>query len=394
MSPILDAERAEADRLLKLENPADRNLSQERIAQLVKAKAPPEDSANALRNLATPLQLDLDAEEAPPEYVIEGMFEVETVNLVSGDTGTAKSILFQDMTVAAATGRTWIGRKVHAERVLYIDEENPRRTVRRRLRALGARNDDLSAFRYINRQGVELGTERWDAWLRAEIEAFRPDLVVIDTAMSATTAEVNENDSVVALYKSLRPIVSELGTCAVILHHNRKDAPGGRRGDPSQAALGARQWAGQADQQFTLRTHGDLEIAEQADGSQALRRELILEGGKDREGIDSRPEQIVVLSHKSPRKALLDMEVKSEGHIARGEVSRKDQIGAEIVSYVREEDRVVGTAEIARAVDMDPDDGTFKAALRATHTGKKAHLEKPKKGHYAVRGQDSGGLPV
>lgn len=342
-----------------------------------------------------PLELDLDADPDPPAYVVEGMFEQDTVNIVTGDTGAAKSILFQDASVAAVTGRKWIGRAIHADRILYLDEENPKRTVRRRLRAMGARNEHREGLRYYNRVGVELGTPEWNAWLRGEIEDHRADLVFIDTAMSSTAVEVNENDSVVKLYKALKQIVSETGACIVVLHHNRKDSQAGRRGDASMAALGARQWAGQADQQFTIRTNGELEITAHEDGSRDKRREFILEGGKDREGEDGRPELIVVESHANRAGALETMTVASEGHVER-ELSEKDNLAAEIVEAVRvfcaENERPMRTKEIAAAVERDSNHGTFTGALAASVTGKRPRLRKADRGQYEPIQPNSGGM--
>jgi hypothetical protein len=80
-----------------------------------------------------------------------------------------------------------------------------------------------------------------------------------------TAADVNENDPVVALYKALRPIASDLGVAIILLHHERKQQVGQTR-DRSQAMLGARQWAGQADRQLTVRVNGHLEVTDRPDG--------------------------------------------------------------------------------------------------------------------------------
>lgn len=43
--------------------------------------------------------------------------------------------------VAAVSGEDWLGRKVNAQRVLYVDEENPKRVPHGRMRALGMTNE-------------------------------------------------------------------------------------------------------------------------------------------------------------------------------------------------------------------------------------------------------------
>jgi hypothetical protein len=341
------------------------------------------------------LDFDFDAPAPAPSYVVSGVFEAETVNVLSGDTGAAKSILAQALTAAALTGRKWLGRDVLTDRVLYVDEENPRIVPMARLRALGVENDHRDRLRYANRAGIELGTDKWDAWLRAEIEAHRPGLVIVDTAMAATAADVNENDSVVALYKALRPIASDLGVAIVLLHHERKQQVGQTR-DRSQAMLGARQWAGQADRQVTVRVNGHLEVTDRPDGGADKRREFVLEGGKDRMGESGRPELIVVSSVTGETGALQSMTVNSEGPIAP-ERSRKEQVADEIVEALRESERPMHTGALAEAVSEDPDGHTFKAALRSCVTGDRPRLLKVQKGLYdltdAAR-DGGGGLPI
>jgi hypothetical protein len=341
------------------------------------------------------LEFDFDAPAPAPSYVVRGVFEAETVNVLSGDTGAAKSILAQELTAAAVTGRPWLGRDVLTDRVLYIDEENPRIVPTARLRALGVENSHRDRLRYVNRAGVELGTDRWDAWLRTEIEAHRPGLVLVDTAMAATAADVNENDSVVSLYKALRPIASETGAAIVLLHHERKQQVGQTR-DRSQAMLGARQWAGQADRQLTVRVNGHLEVTDRPDGGADKRREFVLEGGKDRMGESGHPELIVVSSVTGPTGALQSMTVTSEGAVTP-ERSRKDQLADEIVEALRDAGRPMQTAELAEAVAEDADDGTFKAALRVCIAEDRPRVSKVRKGLYArtdAGREGGGGLPI
>jgi hypothetical protein len=341
------------------------------------------------------LEFDFDAPAPAPSYVVRGVFEAETVNVLSGDTGAAKSILAQELTAAAVTGRPWLGRDVLTDRVLYIDEENPRIVPTARLRALGVENSHRDRLRYVNRAGVELGTDRWDAWLRTEIEAHRPGLVLVDTAMAATAADVNENDSVVSLYKALRPIASETGAAIVLLHHERKQQVGQTR-DRSQAMLGARQWAGQADRQLTVRVNGHLEVTERPDGGADKRREFVLEGGKDRMGESGHPELVVVSSVTGPTGALQSMTVTSEGAVTP-ERSRKDQLADEIVEALREAGREMHTAALAEAVAEDADDGTFKAALRLCTAEDRPRVSKVRKGLYDLTDaghEGGGGLPI
>lgn len=180
----------------------------------------------AAATLGDPLEFDFEAEPEAPVWRVEQVYEQGTVNLFSGDTGAAKSIMAGALAVAAATGGDWLGRRVAPTYVLYVDEENPDRLVRRRLKALGMTNAARGALRYLNRQGVALDGEGSLEALRRDVERYDIGLVIIDTTTSATNADLLDNRAVADVFKALRATLGDLmaarGLTVVILHHERK----------------------------------------------------------------------------------------------------------------------------------------------------------------------------
>ena len=191
-----------------------------------------------------PLDLAVNAAPEQPDYLVEGFFERGTVNVLTGDTGTAKSFCALDLAVAVVTGRdTWVGRRIRSnhKRAVVVDEENPARLVRSRARALGLTVESESRLRYFHRLGVQLGAEGtdWTEWLRHELRNAPADLLAIDTGIAATAPEVNDNDQVAALYVNhLRPIASEFDLAIVLLLHEKKPQAGVRT-NRSLATMGA-----------------------------------------------------------------------------------------------------------------------------------------------------------
>src|SRR5215204_238123 len=86
--------------------------------------------------------------------------ETSTVNALSADTGVGKTWLLQDLAVTIVLERPWLGREVRAGKVLYIDEENPARVVKSRLRALGL-NERFERIVYYSRRGIAIGEDGW-----------------------------------------------------------------------------------------------------------------------------------------------------------------------------------------------------------------------------------------
>jgi RecA-family ATPase len=203
----------------------------------------------------TPVTFDFEHDAEPPDWLVDGVIERGTVMVLSGDTAAGKSLIADALTVAVLQGAEWLGREAQQGRVLYVDEENHRRLVRDRLKAFGLSNDERDGLRYFLRAGVALGDTAWNSWLAAETQEHRADLVIIDTASSTTSHDVNDNSKVAQLFRdALRPATLS-GAAVLVLHHERKTTGEWPR-NASQAMLGARQWAGQADGHLAVRAAG------------------------------------------------------------------------------------------------------------------------------------------
>jgi hypothetical protein len=326
---------------------------------------------------------DLSQAAPPPRYSVANTFEYETVNLIAGDGGSSKSTQAKRMAVAAVTGSDWIDRQVNAERVLYLDEENPQRVPHARLRALGLRNEHWEALHYYSRQGIVLGDSEgvWERWLESEIENFRPGLVFLDGAQACTTEEVNDNDSVVNLYRILRRLASTYDTSIVLIHHARKPGINGGDDAAGMSTMGARQFHNQADRHITFKVAGPFESEPTKSGGDTTRREFVMTGNKDRMDDEGGAELVVLTSGRSRTKALDWMRIESGGPVA----NRRDEAAAEIAELVTSADRTMTTAEIADALEQDAEDATFRRALREAYEGRGAKVEKVKRGHYAPR---------
>ena len=252
----------------------ERRKAFERVNTNVKLKLSPEEAE--LADLPEPelFRPDLSKPAPPPRFAIDDTFEYETVNLIAGDGGSSKSTQAKRMAVAAVNGEDWIGRKVNAERVMYLDEENPKRVPHARLRALGLKEWDN--LHYYSRQGIVLGDKEglWERWLEYELETFRPGLVFLDGAQACTTVEVNDNDSVVALYRVLRRLASTYDCAIILIHHARKPPVGASDDAEGMSTMGARQFHNQADRHVSFKKAGPFETEPTKTGD-TTRREFI-----------------------------------------------------------------------------------------------------------------------
>ena len=328
-----------------------------------------------------PLQFDFDRPPEPPDWIVDRMFEREHVNILSGDTGTGKSILMASLTTAICSDAShWLGRQLSLStgKVLVIDEENGASVVRRRLHALGLRNADKDSLLYFNRQGFSIGDPVWTERLRVAVSDHKPDLIIIDTATAATNVDVNDNSAVASLYtQALRPIASNLGVAVVVLHHERKPQPNQTR-DIGMAAMGARQWIGQADRHIALRVEVPFSEELGSDGLRTTRTELSMVSPKDRMGQTNTKYRIAITSKRDDDDRLLRMQVLNEG-IHEREPSKAEQLAERIAQLLRDEGELKRAA-ISLHLGVD-DDGTLDRAFgQAVAAGA---IAKPKRGVYA-----------
>jgi RecA-family ATPase len=209
-----------------------------------------------------------------------------------------KSFLCASLAVAVVRGGKWLGRHTHGQRVLYIDGENHPRITHWRLQGLGMANEDRAQLRYYLRQGVRIGEGSWLSRVEDEIAAFKPDLVVLDTATSTLAVKSgNDNSEVGNIMTQLRGLCGhELSL--LLLHHERKPPAGdtGKR-DAGAAILGGVQWQGQADSHLAVSKAGKVQKRIAQDGSVSKRYCMRLEVPKNREGEDGTEEWAIVTHH-------------------------------------------------------------------------------------------------
>jgi len=306
--------------------------------------------------------LDFDFEALPerPDYVVDGLIERGTTNAISADSGVGKSWVSEDLIVAIVSGRTWLGRELTAQRVLVVDEENPSRMVRGRLRALGMKNEHRDALLYASQAGVVLGDPEWNKWLLEQVKQHRADVIIIDTAMAATNVpDVNDNSAVTALFRVLKPIAKETGAAIILLHHERKVQLGEKR-DSGQAMIGARAWSNGLDTHLAL-ARDSQQADDLPDGTRSLQTVVTMYIPKLRDEVPGSPERVVVSSEKAPEGWLRWAKVESEGP-TKGKQSRAEALAARMGEALA--DGPLKSADLAAAVDEKSDAGSFNRARK------------------------------
>lgn len=323
------------------------------------------------------------AEPSRPDWLVHRLIERKTLTLFGADTGTLKSYIATDLARAIVAGDRWLGRSVYAERVLYIDEEMSEALAQDRLLAFGVSQSHAAALRYYSRQGISLAPPP-DAtgvlWLMEQLNTFRPDVMVIDSLMTISGAEVNDNVEIVALLKALRALAEQYGCAIIVIHHERKQSKGNVRAE-GHGILGARQLVGQNDCVMSAKRLESSSASLDVEDRWLLTTKVELEFVKVRRGITP-PNEIVTLETEMDDdlrcwSAELTSEEKTEEHTSWAD---------EFLKVLPEDGAAWSKKDLADAVgatETQRNSGAFKDALRD------ARLTHPGHGKYARQSDDS-----
>ncbi len=180
-----------------------------------------------------------DLPQTGVEYVIPGMLPVGDTVLLVADPKAGKSLLAYDAAFAVATGEdSFLGEQVKQGKVLIVQCDEPIRTARGRLLRRGFLREDAPNVRFISDFNISQLQ-----FLEAELESFRPTLVIIDCLKKIYVGRaVSENSAEFAdgIYE-LKELITRYNAAGILIHHTNKnqEAVGVGRVRGSSAIAGA-----------------------------------------------------------------------------------------------------------------------------------------------------------
>jgi len=203
----------------------------------------------------------LGRDPEPIAWLAEGWIARGDSCILAGEWGTGKSIAAMDLALSLATGAPWLGAVRCAScPVLYVDEENNDRNIRRRMRQLmlgrgiDAERADGLPILYLSRNGVRLDEPEWMTATHRLIDRLGAQVLILDSLVRFSGSDENSNSEVSRFFdKSIKPLMIRHDLAVVMLDHMRKPASNPKHdSDPGHRVRGASDKPGFVDELIVL----------------------------------------------------------------------------------------------------------------------------------------------
>lgn len=164
---------------------------------------------------------------SPSTWLIEPLLPTGGALLLYGDPKVGKSFAALQLADAITNGDTWLGFATRKAKVAYLQLDTPRNVWQDRMRTLVVKGHlaSLPDMYFADRESL-------NAWpfdilnpehlitLRDELQALKPDLVIMDTLRESHSAD--ENDST-EMQKAIAALVAATQPAALcLISHSRK----------------------------------------------------------------------------------------------------------------------------------------------------------------------------
>ncbi len=239
-----------------------RKPDRQAIEAPAQSASPPIATADPFSEPASAL---LDEPDEPVDWLIEPLIERASIGFIGGEPKQTKSILALHLAISAVTTQQLFGKFTVPKplRVFYVQEEDGRRRVKRRLKALlrGLGADHSAAvgerLRVAIHQGVRIDEPAWIERLHSELETFKPDLVIFDVLSNLHSQEENSQEAMAKIMTVFKELRDRHGCAILIVHHFKK--MGGETGfiRPNQRLRGSSVLAATSENSFYLSSQPD-----------------------------------------------------------------------------------------------------------------------------------------
>lgn len=182
-----------------------------------------------------------------PAWLIDGLFEANSLTMIAGPAGSYKSFLVLDMQLSMAAGRKWCNRSTIPSKVLYVLGEGKASLLRR-----------IQTWSHFNRVTPEESARLFENFRISfevpqlaskasvdnmlaglEAEQYHPNVIVIDTFARSFVGLDENSQKDVGMWVEQADRLRQIGYTVIFLHHTAKNTEFGVKYRGSTAIMGA-----------------------------------------------------------------------------------------------------------------------------------------------------------
>jgi len=195
---------------------------------------------------------DLMADIQKPDWLIKGLIERGSMNLLFGESGAGKSLFAMDWAFCLAAGMDWHGHIIKKKhKILYILGEGFR-GVTLRFKALQKKYPDAELANIkFSRRSINLLDPKAAEQVIEIVRGldFIPDLIICDTLNRNMVGDENSTEDMGRFFVTSEALIKELTAAFLTVHHSGHGAKDRSRGSSSiKAAM---------DAEFCVSKNGD-----------------------------------------------------------------------------------------------------------------------------------------
>ena len=184
------------------------------------------------RPLAVVRVADIVTEENPQRWLIDQLWGAAAVGVIGGAPKCSKTWLALDMSLSVATGTACLDRYEVPQpgAVLVYLAEDSLAIVRERVEGIARHRGlqlDSVPIHVITTPVLRLDRDPHRTQLRETARRLRPRLLLLDPLVRLHGIDENHAGEVAELLAYFRSLQRELDLAVVLVHHTRKNAPGG-----------------------------------------------------------------------------------------------------------------------------------------------------------------------
>ena len=267
-----------------------------------------------------------------PQWQIEGLFERNSLNLLSALSGMGKTLTVYEVIRSLFDGFPAFGcsafRVKEQGPVLLVDEESPRPVLKTRLQRM--KFIETMPLSILHFAGLRVDEDAGFAAIQQLIENRKPALVVFDSLIRMHSAEENSSTEMARVMRRFR-LLSNMAT-VLLIHHSGKAEQ-----DPRRLSRGSGDIVAAVDQELVLTRDGE---------------ELVLQSAKTR-GVPLAPVRLKIISENE------ELGVRYLGQVDR----ERDQVVAAVRKAIT--GRALGVMEIVAELAKEGIDKSRQVVLTA-----------------------------